>query len=68
MENQTSESLKTSVVIPPPTALDRVIKDLFHQGILPLYSVMDIDACIRPMFMVKWIQACFCVTNINYHG
>ncbi|XP_048628501.1 rab3 GTPase-activating protein catalytic subunit isoform X4 [Brassica napus] len=32
VENQSSESLKTSVVIPPPTALDRVIKDLFHQG------------------------------------
>ncbi|KAL0673270.1 hypothetical protein Bca4012_001251 [Brassica carinata] len=32
VENQSSESLKTSVVLPPPTALDRVIKDLFHQG------------------------------------
>ncbi|KAF8082999.1 hypothetical protein N665_0798s0037 [Sinapis alba] len=32
VENQSSESLKTSVVIPPPTVLDRVIKDLFHEG------------------------------------
>ncbi|KAG5376267.1 hypothetical protein IGI04_040863 [Brassica rapa subsp. trilocularis] len=32
VENSSSESLKTSVVIPPPTVLDRVIKDLFHEG------------------------------------
>ncbi|XP_024011713.1 rab3 GTPase-activating protein catalytic subunit isoform X2 [Eutrema salsugineum] len=31
-ENPGSENLKTSVVIPPPTVLDRVIKDLFHEG------------------------------------
>ncbi|CAH8386462.1 unnamed protein product [Eruca vesicaria subsp. sativa] len=32
VENPSSESLKTSAVIPPPTVLDRVIKDLFHEG------------------------------------
>ncbi|KAL1217601.1 hypothetical protein V5N11_004762 [Cardamine amara subsp. amara] len=32
VENPSSENLKTSVVIPPPTVLDRVIKDLFHEG------------------------------------
>ncbi|XP_018473723.2 uncharacterized protein LOC108844938 isoform X2 [Raphanus sativus] len=32
VENPSSESLKTSAVIPPPTVLDRVVKDLFHEG------------------------------------
>ncbi|VVB16464.1 unnamed protein product [Arabis nemorensis] len=32
VENPSSENLKTSVVIPPPTVLDRVVKDLFHEG------------------------------------
>ncbi|KAG2333340.1 hypothetical protein Bca52824_004520 [Brassica carinata] len=32
VENPSSESLKTSAVVPPPTVLDRVIKDLFHEG------------------------------------
>ncbi|KAJ0261459.1 Rab3 GTPase-activating protein catalytic subunit [Hirschfeldia incana] len=32
VENSSSEKLKTSAVIPPPTVLDRVVKDLFHEG------------------------------------
>jgi Rab3 GTPase-activating protein catalytic subunit len=32
VENPSSENLKTSVVIPPPSVLDRVIKDLFREG------------------------------------
>jgi len=39
VENPSSENLKTSVVIPPPSVLDRVIKDLFREGILRLYYV-----------------------------
>ncbi|CAN8301333.1 unnamed protein product [Cochlearia groenlandica] len=31
-ETPRSENVKTSMVIPPPTVLDRVIKDLFHEG------------------------------------
>ncbi|KAG7538376.1 Rab3 GTPase-activating protein catalytic subunit [Arabidopsis suecica] len=32
VENPSSENIKTSVVIPPPSVLDRVIKDLFREG------------------------------------
>uniref|UniRef100_A0A1J3DV19 Rab3 GTPase-activating protein catalytic subunit n=1 Tax=Noccaea caerulescens TaxID=107243 RepID=A0A1J3DV19_NOCCA len=32
VEYPSSENLKTSLVIPPQTVLDRVIKDLFHEG------------------------------------
>ncbi|XWS53373.1 hypothetical protein CRYUN_Cryun11dG0152000 [Craigia yunnanensis] len=35
VENPGSDNLKSSMVIPPPTVLDRVLKDLFHEG-LPL--------------------------------
>ncbi|GFQ00349.1 rab3 GTPase-activating protein catalytic subunit [Phtheirospermum japonicum] len=31
VENSGSENLKSSGVIPPPTVLDRVLKDLFHE-------------------------------------
>ncbi|KAG8390532.1 hypothetical protein BUALT_Bualt01G0093300 [Buddleja alternifolia] len=31
VENSASENLKSSAVIPPPTVLDRVLKDLFHE-------------------------------------
>lgn len=31
-ENSGSEALKSSEVVPPPTVLDRVLKDLFHEG------------------------------------
>ncbi|KAL8478498.1 hypothetical protein ACS0TY_030402 [Phlomoides rotata] len=27
-----SETLKSSAIVPPPTVLDRVLKDLFHEG------------------------------------
>lgn len=30
--NLGSEALKSSAVVPPPTVLDRVLKDLFHEG------------------------------------
>lgn len=30
--NSGSENLKSSAVVPPPTVLDRVLKDLFHDG------------------------------------
>lgn len=33
VENSGSDNFKSSAVIPPPTVLDRVLKDLFHQGI-----------------------------------
>ncbi|XP_023644136.1 rab3 GTPase-activating protein catalytic subunit isoform X2 [Capsella rubella] len=32
VENPSSDNLKTAVVIPPPSVLDRVIKDLFREG------------------------------------
>ncbi|XP_021909705.1 rab3 GTPase-activating protein catalytic subunit isoform X2 [Carica papaya] len=32
VENPSSDNLKSSMVIPPPTVLDRVLKDLFHEG------------------------------------
>ncbi|KAK4403990.1 Rab3 GTPase-activating protein catalytic subunit [Sesamum angolense] len=31
VENSGSENLKSSAVVPPPTVLDRVLKDLFHE-------------------------------------
>lgn len=31
VESSGSENLKSSAVIPPPTVLDRVLKDLFHE-------------------------------------
>ncbi|KAL0382756.1 UNVERIFIED_CONTAM: Rab3 GTPase-activating protein catalytic subunit [Sesamum calycinum] len=31
VENLGSENLKSSAVVPPPTVLDRVLKDLFHE-------------------------------------
>ncbi|XP_028112330.1 rab3 GTPase-activating protein catalytic subunit isoform X2 [Camellia sinensis] len=33
VENSGSDNLKSSAVIPPPTVLDRVLKDLFHEGV-----------------------------------
>lgn len=33
VEKTGSDALKSSMVIPPPTVLDRVLKDLFHEGI-----------------------------------
>ncbi|XAR60768.1 hypothetical protein NMG60_11034265 [Bertholletia excelsa] len=33
VENSGSENLKSSSVIPPPTVLDRVLKDLFQDGV-----------------------------------
>ncbi|KAK6246818.1 hypothetical protein QUC31_018383 [Theobroma cacao] len=33
VENSASDNLKSSMVIPPPTVLDRVLKDLFHEGL-----------------------------------
>ncbi|GAV66569.1 Rab3-GTPase_cat domain-containing protein [Cephalotus follicularis] len=35
VENPGSDNLKSSMVIPPPTVLDRVLKDLFHEGVHP---------------------------------
>ncbi|CAK7330473.1 unnamed protein product [Dovyalis caffra] len=32
VENSGSNNLKSSMVVPPPTVLDRVFKDLFHEG------------------------------------
>lgn len=31
-ENPGSDNLKSSMVIPSPTIIDRVLKDLFHEG------------------------------------
>lgn len=33
VENLGSDNLKSSAVIPPPTVLDRVLKELFHEGV-----------------------------------
>ncbi|XP_059660903.1 uncharacterized protein LOC132307219 isoform X2 [Cornus florida] len=33
VENSAPDNLKSSAVIPPPTVLDRVLKDLFHEGV-----------------------------------
>ena len=32
VENPGSDNLKSSMVIPPPTVRDRVLKELFHEG------------------------------------
>ncbi|KAG5515066.1 hypothetical protein RHGRI_036190 [Rhododendron griersonianum] len=37
VENSGSDNLKSSAVIPPPTVLDRVLKDLFHDGLQLLH-------------------------------
>lgn len=33
VENPGSDNLKSSMVVPPPTVIDRVLKELFHEGI-----------------------------------
>ncbi|XP_022729559.1 rab3 GTPase-activating protein catalytic subunit-like isoform X3 [Durio zibethinus] len=33
VENPGSDNLKSSMVIPPPTVLERVVNDLFHEGL-----------------------------------
>ncbi|OMP02386.1 Rab3 GTPase-activating protein catalytic subunit [Corchorus olitorius] len=33
VENPGSDNLKSSMIVPPPTVLDRVLKDLFHEGV-----------------------------------
>ncbi|XP_065639114.1 uncharacterized protein LOC112040722 isoform X2 [Quercus suber] len=33
VENQGPDNLKTSMVIPPPTVIDRMLKELFHEGV-----------------------------------
>lgn len=35
VENPGSDNLKSSMVIPPPTVIDRVLKELFHEGTVP---------------------------------
>ncbi|XP_031100406.1 rab3 GTPase-activating protein catalytic subunit isoform X2 [Ipomoea triloba] len=37
VENSGSESLKSTAVVPPPTVLDRVLKDLFSEAIAVLW-------------------------------
>ncbi|XP_021604307.1 rab3 GTPase-activating protein catalytic subunit isoform X2 [Manihot esculenta] len=32
VENPSSDNLKSSMVVPPPTVIDRLLKDLFHEG------------------------------------
>lgn len=32
VENTGPDNLKTSMIIPPPTVIDRVLKELFHEG------------------------------------
>lgn len=32
VENPGSDNLKSSMVVPPPTVIDRVLKELFHEG------------------------------------
>lgn len=32
VENPGSDNIKSSMIVPPPTVLDRVFKDLFHEG------------------------------------
>ena len=32
VENPGSDNLKSLMIVPPPTVLDRVFKDLFHEG------------------------------------
>ncbi|KDP45778.1 hypothetical protein JCGZ_17385 [Jatropha curcas] len=39
VENPGSDNLKTSMILPPPTVIDRLLKDLFHEGSrLPNFS------------------------------
>ncbi|KAK4606003.1 hypothetical protein RGQ29_000333 [Quercus rubra] len=33
VESQGPDNLKTSMVIPPPTVIDRMLKELFHEGV-----------------------------------
>ncbi|KAF5446664.1 hypothetical protein F2P56_032274 [Juglans regia] len=33
VENTGPDNLKTSMIIPPPTVIDRVLKELFHEGV-----------------------------------
>lgn len=42
VENTGSDTVKSSAVIPPPTVLDRVLKDLFHEG-LQLVDFTDVE-------------------------
>ncbi|KAL6503627.1 hypothetical protein OROGR_025550 [Orobanche gracilis] len=47
VENSGSENLKSSGVIPPPTVLDRVLKDLFHDALwnhspFPLWTSIEV--------------------------
>lgn len=42
VENSGSDTLKSSAVIPPPTVLDRVLKDLFHEG-LQLFDFTEVE-------------------------
>ncbi|KAK2982727.1 hypothetical protein RJ640_025143 [Escallonia rubra] len=39
VDNSGSDRLRSSAVIPPPTVLDRVLKDLFHEGLASSYFI-----------------------------
>ncbi|KAK3009248.1 hypothetical protein RJ639_015120, partial [Escallonia herrerae] len=43
VDNSGSDSLRSSAVIPPPTVLDRVLKDLFHEG----STLQSMFACFK---------------------
>lgn len=40
VENIVGENLKSSMIVPPPTVLDRVLKELFHEGTVSYSSFL----------------------------
>ncbi|CAL5392736.1 unnamed protein product [Camellia sinensis] len=51
VENSGSDNLKSSAVIPPPTVLDRVLKDLFHE--VECSSLISLRVSIRILELLK---------------
>lgn len=63
VENSASDNLKSSAVIPQPTVLDRVLKDLFHEGV---WLYLRHNYLVLLSIVKNELHAAFSFRVINY--
>ncbi|KAJ6671009.1 RAB3 GTPASE-ACTIVATING PROTEIN CATALYTIC SUBUNIT [Salix viminalis] len=56
VENPGSDNLKSLMIVPPPTVLDRVFKDLFHEGSQFCLHALWVGTCNIRAIAVLWIE------------
>lgn len=60
VENLGSDNLKSSMVIPPPTVLDRVLKDLLLEGTLFFQFTKHFDVLYLQEYVACFIYFSLC--------